>query len=245
MSGKWWLAAVMFIWAGLVAHGADLGKIERRIAKEPAYQTKSPRYGLLVFGPEAKYRVWLVLDGDALYVDSNGDGDLTRAAKVNSKNGQFQIGPLTSTDGVTKYPAMRVVISDRRRINVLGSGSPSGNGSGRWEAPGHTLGNNPRSLELADRPQDAPILHLDGPLTLHLLNLGALKARHSYVPSVFVRGDKPSFFCVGVGTPGLGKGAFTVSILEDCPGAVAEIEFPNRDPAGKPIIVKVPVHAPL
>jgi hypothetical protein len=62
--------------AGLLP-AADLGKVDRRIRKEPAYQTKTPKYGLLVFGPEAADRVWLVLDGDTLYVDRNGNGDLT------------------------------------------------------------------------------------------------------------------------------------------------------------------------
>jgi hypothetical protein len=38
-------------------------------------------YCLLVFGPEAKTRVWLVVDGDTLYVDRNGNGDLTGAGK--------------------------------------------------------------------------------------------------------------------------------------------------------------------
>ena len=55
---------------------ADLSKIDRTIAKEPTYHSK-PKYCLLVFGPEAKTRVWLVLDGDVLYVDRNGNGNLT------------------------------------------------------------------------------------------------------------------------------------------------------------------------
>jgi hypothetical protein len=64
------------LWS-LPAAAVDLSKIDRRIAREPAYQTKTPKYALLVFGPEARDRVWLVLDGDALYVDKNGNGDLT------------------------------------------------------------------------------------------------------------------------------------------------------------------------
>src|SRR5262245_43351246 len=56
---------------------AEQPKIDRTIKKEPAYQTKTPKYGLLVFGPEGKDRVWLVHDGDTLYVDRNGSGDLT------------------------------------------------------------------------------------------------------------------------------------------------------------------------
>ena len=62
------------------AGAADLTKVDRRIRKEPAYESK-PKYCLLVFGPEAKHRVWLVLDGDTLYVDRNGNGDLTETGK--------------------------------------------------------------------------------------------------------------------------------------------------------------------
>src|SRR2546426_1127615 len=54
----------------------DLAKIPRAITKEPAYQAK-PGYCLAVFGPEARTRVWVVLDGNVLYVDRNANGDLT------------------------------------------------------------------------------------------------------------------------------------------------------------------------
>src|SRR5688572_9642256 len=74
---------VLLALAGLVAAGpgiaqaADLTQIERTIRKEPAYSTMDTRFCLLVFGPKADYRVWLVLDGDTLFVDRNGNGDLT------------------------------------------------------------------------------------------------------------------------------------------------------------------------
>jgi hypothetical protein len=59
---------------------ADLAHIERTLKKEPQYQTK-PKYALVVFGSEARFKVWLVLDGDLLYVDKNGNGDLTEPGK--------------------------------------------------------------------------------------------------------------------------------------------------------------------
>jgi hypothetical protein len=69
------------VWfAGLAAPihaGVDLTKVDRSIAKEPTYNSKAPKYCLLVLGPEAKTRVWLVLDGDTLYVDRNANGELT------------------------------------------------------------------------------------------------------------------------------------------------------------------------
>src|SRR5262245_16175679 len=79
------------------ASAAYLSKIERVIAKEPAYQTKNPKYCLLVFGEEAKQRVWLVLDGNALYVDRNGNGDLTEPGKrvpASATGKFFQAGQL-------------------------------------------------------------------------------------------------------------------------------------------------------
>src|ERR1700704_5406050 len=58
----------------------DLSKIDRTIKKEPAYKAR-PGYCLLVLGPKADTRVWIVLDGQALYVDKNGNGNLTEPGK--------------------------------------------------------------------------------------------------------------------------------------------------------------------
>ena len=55
---------------------SDLTAIERTIGKQPAYGAE-PRYYLLLFGSEAKIRVWIVEDGRRLYVDRNANGDLT------------------------------------------------------------------------------------------------------------------------------------------------------------------------
>ena len=59
----------------------DLTKLDRSIAAEPIYESASPRYCLLVFGPERKTRVWLVHDGNSLYIDRNANGDLTEAGE--------------------------------------------------------------------------------------------------------------------------------------------------------------------
>ena len=76
---------------------ADLSTVDRTIKKEQVYQTKTPKYGLLVFGPEAANRVWLVLDGDTLYIDRNGNGDLTEpgekvTAKLDKSNDPAEFG---------------------------------------------------------------------------------------------------------------------------------------------------------
>src|SRR6266571_5378383 len=76
------LPSVLAIFAtcAIPARAVDLAKIDRTINKEPVYKSK-PKYCLLVFGPEAKTKVWLVQDGDTLYVDRNGNGDLTEPDK--------------------------------------------------------------------------------------------------------------------------------------------------------------------
>src|SRR5262245_58107461 len=78
MSKLWILPAMAVLSAGAVGFAvADPTKPDRTIAREPAYQSRSPRYCLLVFGSEQPTRVWLVGDGDRLFVDRNGNGDLT------------------------------------------------------------------------------------------------------------------------------------------------------------------------
>jgi hypothetical protein len=86
------LGALVIVWRGLFgAEGLD--KIDRTIARQPAYTSMAPKYCLLVFGPKADRRVWLVLDlpydplrekpgaKDVLYADPSGDGDLTDPKK--------------------------------------------------------------------------------------------------------------------------------------------------------------------
>jgi hypothetical protein len=84
--------ALLALLACTTAVAADLGKVERGIGREPKYKAP-PKYCLLVFGPEAKERVWLVQDGDTLYVDRNGNGDLTEAGKKIAANTEKNLDP--------------------------------------------------------------------------------------------------------------------------------------------------------
>ena len=60
LAGLFVVPAALLLWSG-AAGAADLSKVDRTIKKEPVYQSK-PKYCLLVFGPKADTRVWLVLD---------------------------------------------------------------------------------------------------------------------------------------------------------------------------------------
>src|SRR3954471_2091261 len=72
------LFAPLLLLAAVPANAADLSKIDRTLKDEPKYATKTPKYCLVAFGPEAATRVWLVRDGDVLHVLDSPDG---KAAK--------------------------------------------------------------------------------------------------------------------------------------------------------------------
>jgi hypothetical protein len=71
----------------------ELESIPRKLSDEPKYASKEPRYCLLVFGPKAETRIWLVLDlaydplrqkpgkTESLHADLNGNGKLTDAGE--------------------------------------------------------------------------------------------------------------------------------------------------------------------
>src|SRR5262249_14910455 len=95
------LAGLAF-WAAPAA-ATDLAKVDRTIKKEPAYKNR-PLSGLLVSGPDARARVWVVLDGTTLYVDRNGDGDLTAPDERLPNQGQgAKPFTVTGPDGKERY----------------------------------------------------------------------------------------------------------------------------------------------
>jgi hypothetical protein len=222
------------------AAALDLSKIERTLRKEPAYQSKSPRYGLLVFGPKAEQRVWLVLDHDALYVDVNGNGDLTEAGKrvkvktPNQDPASFEEIELPGPDG--KKEKLRFALygwfNHKKGKDEGVEPSVTVSWRGRWYG---AWGDGDSALRFAARPHDAPILHIGGPLEMGFES----RLEHAFRKS----GDRQFDLAVGVGTPGLGKGTFThLTYWDDAipknAQPTAELEFPNPRAGGPPIKVK-------
>jgi hypothetical protein len=77
-------------------------------------------------------------------------------------------------------------------------------------------------LAFADRPQDAPVVHFGGPLTLR--GTPGEKLR---------RGGDPGQLTLCLGTPGLGPGAFATMCYDLVPGdvhPVVEVQFPAGGP---------------
>jgi hypothetical protein len=210
------------VWCALPAQAADLTKIERVIAKEPRYQGK-PEYCLLVFGPEAKFRVWLVLDGAVLYVDRDGNGDLTQPDKrvtPDRGNGEwfaFRPGAIGPPDGKTKY-----------HLNQVQKGTDGDEVSIRLEGRTFSVAglDGPAPLRFAERAKDAPIIHFLGPLTLQRFEPQPGSVSEDCKPGPLVCGQdcKLGF---SLGTPGLGSGTFAKYPFTGEGGASAEIRFSN------------------
>jgi hypothetical protein len=235
------------------AAAVDLTKIDRSLRKEPAYQSKAPQYCLLVFGPQAKARVWLVLDGDALYLDRNGNGDLTEPGErlpARYALHRPEIRPdaevLRSFDfrRPAKYPhetddqpilscgpelTWLHVFHFLPREDHLAQDFFKRQQEKPFRVALTTRTGHMQSAQVAfaDRPEAAPVLHFDGPLRL------ALDGK--YGPFELRRGETSELY-VRLITPGLNATVTTDN--DDIPEAahpVVEVEWPPGGPAGGPV----------
>ncbi len=218
------------------AHATDLGKIDRTIKKEPGYKGK-PSYCLLVFGPEAKQRVWLVRDGDILYVDRNGNGDLTdEGERIQGKRGMVTrseaLRQLTEffVEGITGARGEKLgFVYDYYQDRTLGDFLflYEDFQIGPIQLMGKRVQGVTGEFNFSEKREECPVYHFQGPLTF--LRVGDEK---------FVRGEETEELFVRIGTPGFGKESFA-KIETDCvPKDVhpkAEIVFPGKTAADAPI----------
>jgi hypothetical protein len=283
------------------ASAVDLTKVDRTIGKEPAYVSKAPKYCLLVFGPKVETRVWLVLDlvsepydakghKDVLYVDRNGNGDITEPDKrvpvtmrewkedllmtspfripaatlkafeedpdkrfVKRYAPRFLVGSIKERDGKAEHTGLEVgvepYLQDYRPCSI----ALKVNGLCEQRAGG-------RLLRFGDSPQNAPIIHFNGPLTMRLdMETGITHVPISYLPDgperrrwyeqhppvceerQLVRGQEASLIAK-IGTPGLGRGTFVTVSAEAVPAGghpIADIVFPHQNAAQPPIKIRV------
>jgi hypothetical protein len=239
---RWFLGAfgalVLLIPSPVAA--TDLTKIDCTIGKEPAYKSK-PKYCLVVYGPEANTRIWLVLDDNVLYTDRNGDGHITDKHERIPKTNSFEVS-VAERQGVGSFSLRVAVTPGRDGEDTFGQ---------IWCRPTkrNALTESPSEppwyqkidgvLAFADRPQDAPIVHFAGRLTLTVLDWH--KPRQ---PRQFVRG-KENEFSILLGTPGFGgKHEAFATVDELLPTVigldfpVAEVEFSGKDLGKKPAVTR-------
>lgn len=239
-----------------VSAAVDLAKIDRKIVKEPAYRAK-PKYCLVVLAPEAKTRVWLVQDGDTLYVDRNGNGDLTEAnekvaaeksADVEDGVYTFKAGDLRDGERLHKELTLYVrnidYLAEREdAVKNLLKKNPKARGyqvSLAVEMPGRkgagaggrvqqytALVDGSGVLQFAERPWDAPIVRFGGPWQVTLFG----KARLTI--------NRESDVVLGVGSPGAGPGTWTwieyENVIPTDKFPTLEIVYPSKHPGDAPL----------
>jgi hypothetical protein len=205
----------------------DLSGIDRSLVLPPGL--REPRYCLLVFGKrEAKTRVWLVEDGDTLYVDRDGTGTLAGPGKAvravpryedtpssPSHEWSYPVGDLVLDGGREKHTQFKVV-----RYHPLG------------EKPIYILWIRPFGKPLLQRAgsvnifardrESAPVIHFGGPVVAKVLRSNKLTGT----------GEAHELhFCVG--TPGRGEGSFAYVSYESVPrnvDPVVKIRWPGCGP---------------
>jgi hypothetical protein len=229
-------------WASPPSGAADLTKIDRSIAKEPKYESE-PYYALIVIGPKAEKRIWLVMDGEVVYVDRNGNGDLTEPNErvalkskrtyeepsVYKGTNSFELGEVA---GVSLRLDFQVRDKDFIPQTEFDKTIFKDHQEKGWEfATLRRQGKNGNMVEMpvtfCRRPQDAQLCHFAGPLTF------ALQSKQDSL----VRNSDKNTFRVVIGTPGLpartsDDSVFANLTIAEVPAhvhPVADFEFPHKD----------------
>ena len=169
------LALVGFL-ASHAAAEVDLSKAPRRIAVEPTYTAEEPLYGLVVFGPKATTRVWMVLDKskaevdtyDVLYADLNANGDLTdkgeRIAAESGSSGnssQFKLPDFTDPDGGAKHTDFSLRVTRGKQPIFMVSVSWRGKREMKFGG-GYAVDGANGYMRFAETAKEAPIAWLNG-----------------------------------------------------------------------------------
>jgi len=203
-----WVLTLFVTQGGWADEPRILQRIERTITREPVYHAEQPLYGLVVIGPQASTRYWVVLDKssrdvekhDVAYVDLNGNGDLTEsnekfaAEKAGSKL-TFQFPDIVDPTTGKKHPDFKLSISDRdpptQMVSLLWRGEQKF-GGGYPEDPEDGY------LRFGASPAAAPILWLngDGPFRFQRWYSGELRIGEADDVKVFL------------GLPGVGRSSF-------------------------------------
>ena len=221
---------VMLMTHATSVHATDLNKTDRTIPAEPAYRDAVRGYCLVVFGAEAKTRVWLVRDGDVMHVHDSPDGKGPGRWRQVTKTGtEWKLGDIWEDGGLIRHRGLT--------YNPQGWGPAYEYEMLLWVRVGdwkQFAGHDQRgTLKFAATPGEAPIVHFNGPLTLDL--------HQTQKP---LRSDRKVRLSAIVGTPGVGPGTFALFDLDTYPAnkwPTALIEYPAKD-GGPPIMAKITLH---
>ena len=216
---------------GTAAELPDLGKLDRKIAKEPAYACKEPLYGLLVFGPQAEKRVWLVLDKskpdaaayDVLYVDRNANGDLTASGERLVASSEGELANFTLPE--FRDPATGATHTDFR-VRLTGKNAATVMVSLKWQGKLSLGGGYPPDpgdyMKFTSRPETAPVVWFQGD--------GPFRFQRWYSAKLTIGGgDDFKVFLGQIGSGASSFCAFQEHVLPAGEGVQATLLYQDKD----------------
>ena len=244
---------LLVAWLALAGQvrAADLTTVDRSLPKEPSYESASPQYGLLVFGPDATVRVWVVLDGNVLYVDRNGNGDLTDPGErlVPRKvwrrpGGRPEAEAMRDYELVGRTPDGGPILSCAPEVSwfhlihiILRDDYRDRNRLRFWRERQFQVavttrhGGQRAEVRFADDPHDAPVIPFDG---TRRFALSRTLRQHIFRPG------ETSHLAVELHSKGLSATVRTdFGAIPDDVHPVAEIEFPPASDDAAPIRLSV------
>ncbi len=235
------------------AMGQDLASLERKIAKEPTYKSGAPKYALMVLGEKMTKRVWLVIDGDLLYADLNGNGDLTEEGERIAK---MEFGEYTPPDGSVDFqikeirdgemvhrdfyvsiePADRLaaLLSDYKKLLKREPKALSYRVGGYLQAPGHKgSGLDGRKSVMAQYDETGVLQFSAKAEDAPVVHFGGRIKLGLFGEHVLVAGRSKEI-CLGIGTPGVGPGTMAWVDYSEIPPKTlmhAKATFPKKEPS--------------
>lgn len=225
--------------------------------KEPAYQ-HTPLYALVAFGLNREQAVWMVLDGRTLYIDRNGNGDLTEADEKLSMMSPDQATARVGNPGFYSHfdvtrTSLQLKGHEQETLELLqwmrdDKFVPKTESERQQKAEFEQRGNerflftrkkndieSSYGLVFVRDKNDVQVLYLDGPLTF------ALKMREQ---TLLQRGPAGSDLAFHIGTPGRSPSwsshpTFSPLMVKEVPEPVhllVEVEFPGMTTVAEPIV---------
>ncbi len=255
-------AALLAATVGAAPAPPDLAAVDHTLRREPAYRTNAPKYGLLVFGPRAEHRVWLVWDGDTLYVDRNGDGDLTQPGEAVAARqrepgqeegafafdvGEIPVGGLTHRELTVfvndlagygrlfdNHPAAKAALARDPKAKLFSLSVEVQMPGLKGGAPGGRVRYTTGVTDL-----DGPLLFADRPGDAPVIHFGGPLRVTLYGERPTLRLERDQDLVLCVGTPGAGPGTFAMIDYADTIPEKAfprvEITFPAKSAMGPPV----------
>jgi hypothetical protein len=201
-----------------------------------------PEYCWLLFGPDAKVRVLVRLEGETVSLDHYANGKPTGRKEHFRNRSECENITLADPDGKTSY------VITRMSGSVVKAGVPTElfvhvdiNGSVNYRQYCDIM-------EMTDDPETARLAHFHGPLTVEVRKL------YWKIPPglCLQRGNKPTDIFVNIGTMDAEKGCWVVVRTHDEKNRPAfpkgvhpfvDVEFPPKKEADPSIHRRYPLEA--